>query len=174
MYFFAFLYSQGVTSSQTVEQQTVLAVLTFNIARFSQWPDSAFINKPLTLNLCVIGNNVVQQSFEKINNKVTNHKTVHVINLSRLRNLDQCHLLYISELKRNKLISLRTQLKELPVLTIGENMEFLQLGGMVGLLQVNGKIQLSINLAIIKQSGLLISSRLLKLAKIVDYPFPVQ
>jgi hypothetical protein len=158
--------------SGSVEKQTVLAALTLNVARFTTWPDRTFNNAKAILNLCVFGDNVVQQSFENIDNKVINNKTIHIINLSRLRNLSRCHLLYLGELNRNKLTPLLMELKGQPILTIGENMEFLQAGGMVGLEKINGKIQLSINLPIIKQSELVISSRLLKLANIVDFPMP--
>ena len=156
--------------SQSIEKQTVLAVLTLNVARFTHWPENTFKHDKNTLNLCVFGNNIVQQSFEDFDNKVINNKTIHIINLSRLRNLNRCQLLYLSEPDRNILIALLEELKAYPVLTVGENMSFLQAGGMVGLEQINGKIQLNINLPRIKQSELVISSRLLKLANIVDFP----
>lgn len=160
------------TWCRSVEKQAVLAVLTLNVARFTSWPERAFKNAENTLNLCVFGNSIVQQSFENIDNKVINNKIVHIINLMRLRNLNQCQLIYLSELGRNKLIALLLELKCQPILTVGENMQFLQAGGMVGLEQINGKMQLNINLPMIKQSELVISSRLLKLANIVDFPTP--
>ncbi len=156
--------------SRSVEKQAVLAVLTLNVARFTHWPEHSFNNAKASLNLCVFGDNVVQQSFENIDNRAVNNKTIHIINLSRLRNLKQCHVLYLGELERKKLSPLFMELINQPILTIGENMEFLQAGGMVGLEKINGKIQLSINLPMIKQSKLVISSRLLKLANIVDFP----
>jgi len=158
--------------SQSIEKQTVLTALTLNIARFTTWPDLIFKEPDSTFNLCVYGDNVVQQSFSNINNKQVNKRSIHVINISRLRNLSQCQLIYISELERNKLIPLLFDLKDKPILTIGENMEFLQAGGIVGLENIKGKIQLTINLAIIEQSQLVISSRVLNLATIVNYPIP--
>ncbi|MFW5443712.1 MAG: YfiR family protein [Methylococcaceae bacterium] len=160
--------------SRSVEKQAVLAALTLNIARFTSWPESDLNNIESALNLCVIGDNIVQRSFNNIDNKVVNRKTIHIINLSRLRNLQQCHLLYISELERNKLAPLLAELEGQSILTIGDNKGFLQAGGMVGLEMINGKIQLHISLSNIKQSGLVISSRLLKLANIVDFPIPAQ
>lgn len=161
--------SIGSVWSRSVETQTVLAVLTLNVARFTSWPELAADNAAADLNLCVFGNNVVQQSFASIDNKVINNKSIHIINLSRLRNLGQCQLLYLSGLSRSRLIPLLREMKGHPILTVGENREFLQAGGMVGLEKINGKIQLAINLPVVKQSQLVISSRLLKLAKIVDF-----
>lgn len=152
--------------ARSVEKQAVLAVLTLNVARFTSWPEQA----KSILNFCIIGDNIVQQSFENIDSKVINNRTIHIINLSRLRNLEQCQLLYVSELERNRLVPLLAELRGQATLTIGENIEFLQASGMVGLERINGKIQLNINLSSVKESNLLISSRLLKLANIVSFP----
>jgi len=157
--------------SESVEKQTVLAVLTLNISRFTLWPEHIIKNTENTLNLCVFGDNTVQQSFENINQKIVKNKTINIINLSRLRKLKRCQLLYLSKLERSRLIPLLLELKGQPILTIGENMEFLQAGGMIGLQNIDGKIQLTINLPIVNQSDLIISSRLLKLAKIIDIPY---
>ena len=167
-----FFSNMNQACSSSVEKQAVLAVLTLNIARFTHWPERTFNNDKNTLILCVFGDNVVQQSFENIDNKVINNKNIRVINLSRLRNVNQCQLLYLSELDRNRLTPLLMELEGQPILTIGENMEFLQAGGMVGMEKVNEKIQLNINLSAIKQTELVISSRLLKLANIVNFPSP--
>lgn len=148
----------------------MLAVLTLNLARFTSWPETAFNSEHAELNLCVIGNNVVQQSFVKIDNKRINTKTLHIINISRLRNLSLCHLIYVSELERKVLVQVFLELKNSPILTVGENMQFIQEGGMVALEKINGKMQININLSSVKKSGLVVSSRLLSLAKIYDLP----
>lgn len=162
---FCFSYMPSV-HARSVEKQAVLAVLSLNLARFTTWPEW----KSPVLNLCVIGNNVVQESFANLNNKTINGKTVRVINRSRRRHLSECQLLYISGLKRNFLKQVFLELKKQPILTVGENMSFLKAGGMIGLEKLNGKMQLNINLPVIKQSELVVSSRILKLANIFEFP----
>ena len=159
--------------AQSFEKQTVLAVLTLNLARFTTWPDEVFNRETPVLNLCVIGNSIVQLSFAKIDKKRINIKTLRVINLSRLRNLSQCHLIYISQMDRKVLMQVLLELKNRPILTVGENSQFIKAGGMIGLVKINGKIQLNINLSIVKKSGLVVSSRILKLATIHHFSFPV-
>lgn len=159
-------------SSRSVETQTVLAALTLNVARFTRWPKQVFIKPEAPLNLCVFGGNIVQQSFDNIDDTIINNRAIHIINLSRLRNLGRCQLLFLSGLDRHRLTPLLIELRGWPILTVGENMEFLQAGGMVGLEKINGKIQLTINLSMVKKSQLVISSRLLKLAKIVNISLP--
>lgn len=169
---YSLLVINGITSlsAQSVEKQTVLAVLTLNVARFSTWPEQSFSHTDNHLNICVVGSNIVQQSFEAINKKIVNHRTIHIINATRLRNLKQCQLIYISELAKNKLIPLLDELSNQAILTVGEDEAFLFAGGMIGLEKINGKIRLTVNLPIVKQSGLIISSRLLKLANVISPP----
>ncbi len=165
-----FTGNSSVVFCQTVEKQSVLTVLTVNLARFSSWPKRSFDKYDPLLNLCVIGDNIVQDSFLKMNNKKINGKKVNIINVSRLRNLSICQLIYISEIERSVLTQILFELKNQPILTVGENLEFVKAGGMVGLEKTKRKMKLNINLPIIKQSEMSISSRILKLANIVDFP----
>jgi hypothetical protein len=114
-----------------------------------------------------VGDNVVQQSFASIDHKAIGDRMLQVINLSRLRNFEECHVLYISELKQNVLLQVFAEIKKRPLLTIGEGYDFAAQGGMVGLENVNGKITLHVNLAVAREGNLNISARLLKLAKII-------
>ncbi len=154
---------------RTVEKQAVLTALTLNVARFTRWPEYNGDNSDLIFNFCVVGNNVVQQSFEQIDKKRINGRTIHVIPLLRFMNFKQCQLLYVSTLERSRLIPLLAEMENRPILTVGESSEFLLAGGMVGLESVDGKMQLKINLPALNKARLVMSSRLLKLAEIVDF-----
>ncbi|MGJ0516306.1 MAG: YfiR family protein [Methylomicrobium sp.] len=154
-------------ATQSLEEQSVLAALALNIVRFTNWPSEAEKEMKEAINFCVVGDNVVQQSFTSIDDKTVGDKTLRVLNLSRLRNFDQCHVLYISDLKQNVLLQLLVEIKKRPVLTIGEDDNFAEYGGMIGLRNDNGKINLYINLPVAKEANLNISARLLKLAKII-------
>ena len=151
--------------AQSLEEEMVLAALALNIVRFTTWPTEAQMKE--SIDFCVIGDNVVQQSFASIDHKAIGNKTLQVINLSRLRNLEECHVLYISELKQNVLLQVFAEIKKRPLLTIGEGYDFAAQGGMVGMEKVNSKINLHVNLPVAREANLNISARLLKLAKII-------
>ncbi len=164
-----FLSCITLSWSRSVEKQAVLAVLTLNISRFTQWPDQAVQTAQDTLNICVSGNNIVQQAFQQIDKKPVNEKLINIITLSRLSKLNRCQVLYLTDLNNSRLAVLLTELQEQPILTVGETEEFLKMGGMIALIQRNGKMQIIINLARVKQAGIVINSSLLKLSRIVDY-----
>lgn len=157
-----------VAAPPAFEQYTVLAALTLNFARFTQWPDQAFTDLGNNLNVCLVGDNVLMQSFDSIAGKPVGAKVIKIINVDKLRNLNQCNILFVSELPNNVLAQVFLDIKQYPVLTIGEGLEFIHSGGMVAMVNTDGKIQLHINLSVVKNGGLAISSSLLRLAKIVD------
>ncbi|MCQ8115878.1 YfiR family protein [Methylomonas rosea] len=150
-----------------LEQYTVLAALTLNFARFTQWPEQAFVNSGNNLQVCLVGDNVLLQSFDSISGKAVGDRVIKIINSDKLRNLNQCHILFLSELPNIVLSQVFLDTRQYPVLTIGEEADFIGSGGMVAMVNTDGKIQLHINLSLVKSSGLTISSSLLRLAKIV-------
>jgi hypothetical protein len=153
--------------AQTLEEQTVLAALALNIVRFTTWPSDDPAHSKATVDFCVIGDNVVQQSFANIDHKAVGNKTLAIVYLTRMRNFEQCQALYVSELKQNVLQQVFVEIKKRPLLTIGEDYEFVELGGMVGLENIDGKMTIHVNLPVVRESKLNISARLLKLAKII-------
>lgn len=152
-------------SAQTLEEQMVVAALALNIVRFTTWP--AGVQMKESIRFCVAGDNVIQQSFSSIDGKAVGDKTLRIINLSRLQNFEQCHVLFISEIKQNMLLQVFLETKKQPLLTIGEGYDFAGQGGMVGLENVDGKITLNVNLPVMRDANLNIGARLLKLAKII-------
>lgn len=163
------LMSSSPSSAAPValEQYTVLAALTLNFARFTQWPEQAFVNSGNNLQVCLVGDNVLLQSFDSISGKAVGDRVIKIINSDKLRNLNQCHILFLSELPNIVLSQVFLDTRQYPVLTIGEEGDFIGSGGMVAMVNTDGKIQLHINLSLVKSSGLTISSSLLRLAKIV-------
>lgn len=163
------LYMAGALASpQRFDQYSVLSALTLNFARFTQWPEQAFSGQSQPLQVCLVGDNVVQQAFEAIHDKNIADRSIEVVNTNRLRNLHECHIIFISELPKNILMQVFLSVKSLPILTIGQSEEFVESGGMVGMINVDGKIKLYINLPVVRASGLMISSNLLRLSRIFD------
>lgn len=146
------------------EENAVLAALSLNIVRFTTWPTDT----SGTVDFCVVGDNLVQQSFAAIDNKPVGDKIIRIINLSRLSNFEQCNVLFISELKQNILLQVLLEIKKLPVLSIGTGSDFAEQGGIVGLENIDNKMTLHINIASVHEANLTISSRLLSLAKIIN------
>jgi hypothetical protein len=153
-------------AATVAEEYSVKAALSLNFARFTEWPQTTIDSK--TVNLCVLGNNLIHQAFEQIDNKDVGKKHAKVIYLTRISDLEECHLLFVSGVNKQKLIQLVSEISRSPILTIGEDVDFLENGGMIFLELTSGKVSIKINLNGVKNAGLQISSRVLKLATIVN------
>lgn len=149
-----------------LDQQLANAALTINIMRYSAWPSAVANSK--TLTLCVYGDNVVQEAFASAQSKNIDGKAINVTTLTRLRNLDACHVIYFSQLPPNLTQQVSQELQQKPVLTVGDSATFAQDGGMVGIDSSEGKLNMSANIAVINSSGIKVSARLLNLAKIIN------
>lgn len=172
----SFLLVLGITlvfshsaAADSAQDSTVMAALALNFARFTEWPASTLKESDPTLQLCVLGDNVVQQAFTEVDKKQVGDRVLLVINMSRITNFDRCHLLYVGSLDRSTTIQLLREINKQHILTIGAGDEdFLRDGGMVNLEIDEGKVNIQINLTAVQQAGLIISSIALKLATIVN------
>jgi hypothetical protein len=158
----------NVSVATATQEYIVKAALTLNFARFTEWPAEILKDSDAVINVCVLGDDDVQQAFLDIENKEVGKRVIKLMNLSRTRDLAQCQLIFASNLDKNKSIQLLSEVKNQASLTIGEQNDFLKNGGMVNLGMVDGTIHIEINLSATKQTKIQISSRVLKLATIVD------
>lgn len=155
-------------AEQTMEAETVFAALTLNIIRFTNWPGTATQHFKDGINLCVYGDNVTLDAFTSIDQKPVGEFKIKIINLAHLNNFERCDALFLSELRQNLLLQVFSETRHRNILTIGENQNFAEQGGMIGLRNINNKISLDMNLKTIRESEINISSRLLTLANIIE------
>ncbi|WP_198243566.1 YfiR family protein [methane-oxidizing endosymbiont of Gigantopelta aegis] len=167
-----FFSNIGGVSAQVLDKPAVFALLTFNIARFTRWPPLVLPAISKNIQICVVGDNIIRDAFYALERESKRKRNIQIRYLSRLRKIQQCHVLYISGLKQDILRQVLNQIKKQPILTVGEGREFVQNGGMVAFEVYNKKTKLMINLSALKQAGLSINARILKLAEIVTSPFP--
>ncbi len=153
--------------ADSVEEYTAKSVLALNLARFSEWPPEVFKANITTVNLCLIGNSVDFQPFSMIDKKPVGNKSLLLRNINNNKQLDDCHLLYVSA-DTNINAGLIEASNKRHILTIGENEDFLANGGAVYLEVVDSKITLHVNLRATEKAGIRISSRVLKLATIFN------
>ena len=154
--------------ANTLDEYTVKVALVRNFAVFTQWPESVFIHAHDTMNLCVLGDNVVQQAFSQLEDKLVAGRVLNVIDINKRLNLTRCHIIFIGSKDRVQLSQVHAAVSGKPILTIDDMTGVSTYTGIVNLQMDDGKMRLNINLDIARQSQLKISSRLLKLAVIVS------
>ncbi|MCC7377525.1 MAG: YfiR family protein [Verrucomicrobiales bacterium] len=79
----------------------------------------------------------------------------------------QCQILFVSRRDPVEYKSIFAELNSAPVLTVGEGQEFTRLGGMIGMLSSDRRVQIEINTNKTSRAGLRIDPHLLQLARMV-------
>ena len=174
---FAWLMPAASVCAKEVDEAKALrvkAAYLYNFAKFIEWPDNAFDDEKAPLVIGILGDD----PFGTILDSTVKAKNVakHPVKIRRLRwnkredraALKDCHILFISRSEQSRLDKILAALKEHPVLVVSGIRDFARDGGMVGFVLEKGRIAFEINREALEKAKLKASSRLLKLARIVE------
>jgi len=140
------------------------AAFIYQIAKFVEWPPS---NAPL--RLCVLGGNPFGAALEDIRGKPVNERKLEVVLLNAAADPRECTMLFIAAPAERHLERIIAISRGAGMLTLGDTEGFAKRGAMVNFFLENGKVRFEINLEAVRQGGLKISSKLLTLARIVEF-----
>lgn len=154
-------------SQQTSNEYQVKAAFIYHLARMVEWPEKN-LHTTLPLTFCFIGQDSFGKTLDLIKEKTVKNRPLLLKKDVHLSEIKQCHLLFIEFSEIERLDSILAAVGDLPILTIGDVEKFTRQGGMINLLKINNKIQIEINLKPVKRAKLIISSRLLAIAKIFE------
>ena len=162
----AFLFS---AQTFTTREYQIKAVFLFNFAQFVEWPDHAFPEANTPLVIGVLGENPFGSYLDETvrGEKIKEHPLV-VQRYRKAEDVKMCHILFINFAKADQLKSTLEILKPQHILTVGDAANFTNQGGIIGFFTENSKIRIKINLKLAKETDLNISSKLLRVAEIVD------
>lgn len=146
----------------------VKSAFLYNFAKFVQWPAESFSDNQSPILLCILGNNPFGSALESIDGKTVGKRNLVVKYFETMEDIDQCHVLFISKSEKKTLSEILPDVASRHVLTVSDIKNFAQNGGIIGMFTTGKKIHFEINVNSAKRSGLQISSKLLKLAKIVN------
>jgi hypothetical protein len=164
VFLFAALLSKAQTTPSAVNQ--VKAVFLYNFTQFVTWPPDAFpaSNSPFVIG--VLGNDPFGAYLEKVvEGETVSGRPIAIRRYAHANEIKNCHILFVN--KENP----REVLKELAgtaVLTVGDQESFTRSGGMIGFYLDKNKIRFHINPKIAKAANITISSKLLRLANVIE------
>jgi len=146
----------------------VKAVFLFNFAQFVDWPAQAFPDAGAPLVIGVLGDDPFGTYLDElVRNEKIGGRPLVVRRFERVQDIRECHILFVSRNAAGQFDRIAADLQGRSLLTVGDTENFSRLGGMVRFVTENGKIHLRINVEAAKESGLTISSKLLRWATIV-------
>ncbi|MBS1858290.1 MAG: YfiR family protein [Acidobacteria bacterium] len=152
-------------SSQTGNEYEVKAAFLYKFASFVEWPAEAS-NPPL--GICVLGQDPFGPSLDRITrDKRVSGRPFMVRRLRPGEGVGECHILFIAASERPRLKQILDSRQGEPVLTVSDVPGFCESGGDINLALADNRVRLEINPAAMQRAGLLVSSRLLSLARLV-------
>lgn len=159
-------YARGTGSSPN--EYEIKAAFLYNFASFVEWPSKTPADNSGAFVIGVCGDNPFGNTLEKtVMGKTINGHKIDIRYFKSVRDLKPCHILFVSSSEDNHFDKINDIVRDWHVLTVGDTDGFTRSGGMINFFTEDKKIKLEINADNARKSGLKISSKLLKLAKIV-------
>lgn len=146
-------------------EAAVKAAMVFNVLAFVKWPDTRFgITDPLLL--CVLGDDATDQSLLRLDGSLTQGRRLKVERLPTSRQEQQrCQAIFISNANSSVLYRVAAATHGLPTLLLGEGATALENGAMIALTLSADRYVLDVNMPAVLAAELVVSSKLLRLAR---------
>jgi hypothetical protein len=156
-------------ASGLAREYELKAAFLCNFTAFVEWPENAVPDADGAFVIGVLGDD----PFGVVLDEIAAVKTAHgmptiVRRFASLDDYTPCHVLFVAASERQHLHTIIERLGDSPTLLVGDTEGFAQAGGMVNLVIEKKKVRFEINPAAAARAGLKISSKLLRLAKIVS------
>jgi hypothetical protein len=153
---------------QAIDEYQVKAAFLYNFAKFVEWPEQAFKAPTDPIAICVFGQNPFGTLLEEaVRGKIVADRTLVVHQITDVRKLSGCHIIFLSSSDRKVLRGLLEEMKTGGALTVGETEGFTADGGVVNFKLEGNRVRFVINMNAAAQNKLRISSKLLSLAQVV-------
>lgn len=143
----------------------------YQFTKFVEWPKSAFARKDSPIVIGILGADPFGKPLDDaIKNRKAHGRVIVVQRYRRVEDLKPCHILFISGSEASRLSRILVKLKGTWTLAISDIERFAHNGGAVRFYMSGKKVLFEINIKTVKAANLKISSKVLKLAKIVKSP----
>lgn len=173
----ASLRAQAAPSASTFRTEEVRAVFLVNLIRFTEWPASALPENASFL-IGVAGSRAMEDELLRLADRITvRNRRIRVVRVKNVRDLDECHLLYIAHVSEPgeepgpSVEELLPHARQRPILSVSGAPSFLEQGGIVRFFTgEQGKLRFDVAADRARENGLVLSSSVLALARTTRPP----
>jgi hypothetical protein len=150
-------------AGSSASEAAVKTAFLYNFFKFLEWPPTAASQS--AYSLCTTNNDQLGDSLLVLKNKTISSKSIVIRRNINGKDLKNCNMVFISA--SENAAEIIHDLEGLPVVTVSDKENFIDRGGMIGLVmaQDDNRLSFEINLDTAKAVDIHISAQLLKLAK---------
>lgn len=159
--------SPANAAAAPVPEFELKAAFVYNFALFTDWPADAQFEAGV-LNVCVHPASVLRPALGSLNDRMIKGRKIAVRQLAAPDAVRGCHLFYADAADRDRWPQIRKALANAPVLTITDDVEIGNEGSIVSLFSEGSRIVFDIDLRAARNARLMLSSKLLRLARSVQ------
>jgi hypothetical protein len=155
------IYAQQIEAGE----YEIKAAFLFNFLKFVEWPDDN-LSRNSEYSICVLGEDPFGPALRSIQNKKMGEKRVTIKLCRELREVKDCHILFISSSEKGNLGKILASVGNSKILTVGDMSNFARAGGIIQFTIKENKVLFIVNVDAANRAKLKISSKLLKLSQI--------
>jgi hypothetical protein len=166
----ALLVVPSAHAEELSREYRIKAAYLYNLTKFINWPDEKAWTADAPITICVYGFNPFDTYLEKLSERTAKNRQISVryLPVNSSDAIDRCQILFISQYNTTQPDLLKTSNLSLPILTVGDDPDFIAHNGLIGLVAVGNNVQLDVHLSRARQAGFTVSANLLEIAHKVD------
>lgn len=146
----------------------IKAAYLYNFAMFVEWPSDAFASPEAPLVIAIVGSDPFGSAIDHaVENKRISKRRIVVERVQAQQDLKHCQIVFVPASDRARIAELAQRLQSQPILIVDDAPEPGKRAGAVEFVVDDNKVGFAINLSQAKRSRLVISSKMLGLAKTV-------
>ena len=157
--------SLAIGQTQMAENPNkIKAAFLRNFAHYVNWPSHAFPDGRSPWNVCILGPDPFGEVLEStLAERTEQDRAFRIFRADSLERLPRCQIVYVTYNSAAKRQAALTELRDKPVLTVGDAPDFLEEGGVIRF-QVEDRIRMNVNLDQARAVSLNIQTRMLEVA----------
>ena len=172
----AFGVAQPAAQPQAPRALHVEAAFLVNFLRYTDWPRERLPDPATPFRIAVVGDDDAADTVRAVANAagLVRGRRIEVERIAmpdgnarpEIQRLRDCHLVYLRDVPNDTQREVLRGVTGAPVLTVGDGRDFAQRGGMLGIVRADTRLAIEANPRVIEANGLLVSAKVLKLARI--------
>ena len=149
-------------ATPSASEQALVAAFLFNFLKFTEWPPGTTSDE---IVLCTSKGNPFEE-LDAISGKIAQSKPVRIKRISSSDSTHDCQLLFLAREEGSERIRhWLTLIGNKPILVVSNINGFLDLGGMIALMNDGRNLYFEVDLARVRQANLKLSAQLLQIAR---------
>jgi hypothetical protein len=153
-----------------LDENQVKAAYLFNFARYVEWPSGAHSSPTSALMIGVVGGGTVSDLLRKtVDGKTVGDRKLKVIEYASPSDARASHILFVPGARSvDQILKTIRDLKGTHVFAVADADGFAKHGGVANFIVAENRVRFAINKSAAEKAGLKVSSKLLRLADLVE------